>query len=588
MSIVLTGLVLSGCQSPDESPQAAPRPSESLQEPETGPAPATSRSLDVPEPTKTADGLVAELAPTKTPTFAMLGVTWDLTEDDYDVVAEVRVRRDGRWSGWEALEVDHDGGEAGRGGTEPWWVEEADEVAARVTTPEGASPTGVKVVTIDPGTGDTPETASPAFHSTRSSSSTVSVADGQPTYVTAPSIISRKSWGAKAASGCGSDGYDAYGDTTLGVNMHHTAGTNSYSKSQSASIVRGIQKFHKSGRGWCDIAYNFLVDKYGRVFEGRYGGVDRPVRGSHSGNNTVNERTMGVAMMGNLDRTRPTSAMKTSVVKLVGWRLATYYKPAVGKVSIGGKSLHRISGHRNVVSTACPGKYGYSWLSSDGGLRDRVESYIAKYDTPIKAAAKQLDGLNGSVTGSVIQGELGGDTRRRTKFSKMNIFWFAGSPQAYHVAGAARTVHDKLGLQNGVLEFPTGNMAPSSVPGLSVQPFQQGAIYQTASGTYGLYGAIFQKYVSDSVGGPGGELGVPTSAITTNGTTRTATFEHGSIVDADGTVTVHVDGAPTQDEPSPLAPETTEPTPSATEEGVEPVSDAFPVLWFRRSGMITA
>ncbi|MDR7087628.1 hypothetical protein J2X11_002467 [Aeromicrobium panaciterrae] len=590
LAIVLTGLFLSGCTSVSKSPQAAPEHSAPAPKtPESAPAPAKSRSIAVPAPVRTSDGLVAELAPTKTANFALLGVTWDRTENDLDVTVEVRVRTDAGWSDWEPLEVDHDGGEAGRGGTEPWWVESADEVRARVTTASAASPTGVKVITVDPGEVDAPAAANvPAFYSSNSSSSVVSVADGQPTFTPKPTIKSRSSWNARAADGCDEDGYEAYGLTTLGVNLHHTAGSNSYSKSQSASIVKGIQKFHQSGRGWCDIAYNFLVDKYGQIFEGRAGGVDKPVRGSHSGNNTVNERTMGIALMGNLDKARPTSDMKTATVKLAGWRLATYYKPATGSVSIGGKTLQRISGHRNVVSTACPGKYGYAWLKADGGLRDRVASYISKYQSKIKSAAQSLDGLTGSVTGPVKQGELGGDTRRRTMFGNMNIFWLAPSASAYVVSGAAKTVHEKLGMQTGVLGFPTANMAASSISGLSIQPFETGAIYQTSSGTYGIYGDIYTKYVSPSVGGPGGQLGVPKSSVVVNGTTKTVTFEHGTITQNGTAEPVVALSAPAEDAPSEQAPESTEPAPSASEEGVEPVSQAFPVLWLRRSGMISA
>ncbi|WP_332643189.1 N-acetylmuramoyl-L-alanine amidase [Aeromicrobium sp.] len=589
LSVILAGLVVSGCQSGSTSPQAAPgHSSPAPKSPEATPSPAKSRSIAVPAPVRTSDGLVAELAPTKTKKFALLGVTWDRTENDLDVTVEVRVRSAEGWSAWVPLEVDNDGGEAGRGGTEPWWVENADEVRARVTTASGASPTGVKVITVDPGDVDAPASADvPAFYSSSSTSSVVSVADGQ-TFTPKPTIRSRSSWNARAANGCDEDGYDTYGDTTLGVNLHHTAGTNSYSKSQSASIVKGIQKFHQSGRGWCDIAYNFLVDKYGQIFEGRFGGVDKPVRGSHSGNNTVNERTMGIALMGNLDKARPTSAMKTSAVKLAGWRLATYYKPAKGSVSIGSKTLQRISGHRNVVSTACPGKYGYSWLLASGGMRDRVSSYISNYQSKIKTAAQSLDGLTGSVTGSVKQGEIGGDTRRRTMFSRMNIFWLAPSASAFVVAGAAKTVHEKLGMQNGVLGFPMANMAASSISGLSVQPFQNGAIYQTATGTYGLYGDIYTKYVSASVGGPSGQLGVPKSGVVVSGTTKTVTFEHGTITQNGTAEPVVALSAPAEGAPSQLAPETAEPTPSASEEGVEPVSQAFPVLWLRRSGMISA
>src|ERR671929_27685 len=53
--------------------------------------------------------------------------------------------------------------------------------------------------------------------------------------------------------------------------VHHTAGSNPYSPSQSAAIVRAIEIYHVLGNGWDDIGYNFLVDKYGQVFEGRYG-----------------------------------------------------------------------------------------------------------------------------------------------------------------------------------------------------------------------------------------------------------------------------------------------------------------------------
>lgn len=590
LSIVSAGLVLSGCQSGSTPPQPAPwHSSPAPKSSEADPSPAKSRAIAVPAPVRTSKGFVAELAPTKTKKFALIGVTWDRTKDDLDVTVEVRVRTDEGWSDWVPLEVDNDGGEAGRGGTEPWWVEKADEVGARVTTASGASPTGVKVITIDPGAVDAPAAENvPAFYSSSSTSSVVSVADGQPTFTPKPTIKSRSSWNARAANGCDEDGYDTYGPTTLGVNLHHTAGSNSYSKSQSASIVKGIQKFHQSGRGWCDIAYNFLVDKYGQIFEGRFGGVDKPVRGSHSGNNTVNERTMGIALMGNLDKTRPTSAMKTATVKLAGWRLATYYKPATGKVTIGGKSLHRVSGHRNVVSTACPGKYGYAWLIASGGMRDRVDSYISKYQSKIKTTAQSLDGLTGSVTGSVKQGELGGDTRRRTMFGNMNIFWLAPSASAFYVSGAAKTVHENLGMQNGVLGFPMANMAASSVSGLSVQPFENGAIYQTSAGTYGLYGDIHTTYVSPSVGGPGGALGVPKSGVVVNSTIKTVTFEHGTITQNGSSEPVVALSAPAEDAPSQLAPEPTEPTPSASEDSAEPVSQAFPVLWLRRSGMISA
>ena len=71
---------------------------------------------------------------------------------------------------------------------------------------------------------------------------------------------------------------------------------------QSAAIVRGIEIYHVKGNGWNDIGYNFLVDKYGQVFEGRYGGVDRPVIGAHA--EGFNTGSVGVAVIGDYDSTR--------------------------------------------------------------------------------------------------------------------------------------------------------------------------------------------------------------------------------------------------------------------------------------------
>lgn len=59
--------------------------------------------------------------------------------------------------------------------------------------------------------------------------------------------------------------------------IHHTAGSNDYSPEDSAEIVRAIYAYHTQTLGWCDIAYNALVDKYGQVFEGRAGGITKAV-----------------------------------------------------------------------------------------------------------------------------------------------------------------------------------------------------------------------------------------------------------------------------------------------------------------------
>jgi hypothetical protein len=83
--------------------------------------------------------------------------------------------------------------------------------------------------------------------------------------------------------------------------------SNSYSPSESAALVRADYLYHVRTRGWNDVGYNFLVDRYGRVFEGRYGGVTRAVLGAHSGG--FNTDTTGVALLGTFTTARPTSYM---------------------------------------------------------------------------------------------------------------------------------------------------------------------------------------------------------------------------------------------------------------------------------------
>src|SRR6185312_2726608 len=96
--------------------------------------------------------------------------------------------------------------------------------------------------------------------------------------------------------------------------VHHTAGTNAYTRAQAPAIVRGIEVYHVKGNGWNDIGYNFLVDRFGNVYEGRRGGIDKNVVGAHA--EGFNTGSIGVALIGNFQAATPPKPMQQALVKL--------------------------------------------------------------------------------------------------------------------------------------------------------------------------------------------------------------------------------------------------------------------------------
>lgn len=227
-----------------------------------------------------------------------------------------------------------------------------------------------------------------------------------------PAIIARTQWSARPfGTGpvtCGAPSMAA-GGLRFAV-VHHTAGTNNYSPQQSASIVRGIQSYHMNANGFCDVAYHFLIDKYGQIFEGRDGGITNPVIGGHAGG--FNTGSVGVALLGDFTSIKPSNAQWQALVHLLRWRLSVgYVNPAAGfwqtvasspcncqKWPVGTSVYlpNAIVTHRDVDHTGCPGNAFYTEL---GTLRSQVQSGIVFPPTTTTSSSTTTTTLGSSATG---------------------------------------------------------------------------------------------------------------------------------------------------------------------------------------------
>ncbi len=181
-----------------------------------------------------------------------------------------------------------------------------------------------------------------------------------------PKFMSRKGWGAERdQGGCKPRTRPAYGRVKA-VAVHHTVTSNSYSKSQAPGIVLAICRYHRNGNNWNDIGYNALVDRFGRVFAGRAGGVDKPVVGAQA--QGYNAESAGVAAIGDHSSDGVSGPAFRGLRNYLAWKLDLSGHGARGKtilVSAGGEvnryprgtrvHVRRVFRHGTVDYTACPG-----------------------------------------------------------------------------------------------------------------------------------------------------------------------------------------------------------------------------------------
>ncbi|MEP6665619.1 MAG: N-acetylmuramoyl-L-alanine amidase [Nocardioidaceae bacterium] len=160
-----------------------------------------------------------------------------------------------------------------------------------------------------------------------------------------------------------------YGEVHAGF-VHHTVNANNYTRGEVPAIIRGIYAYHTQTRGWRDVGYNFLIDRFGRIWEGRYGGITLPVVGAHTLD--YNENSFAASAIGNYDIPHPSARMLDAYARLYAWKLSLHgVRPKIRQL-VAGTTFNAISGHRDAASTACPGRYLYAKIPT---IIDRAAHY---------------------------------------------------------------------------------------------------------------------------------------------------------------------------------------------------------------------
>ncbi len=330
---------------------------------------------------------VATTEPTPTDPFRLVGVTWsDERLDGHDVTAWVRTRVDGEWSQWYVLPSnDGHGPDPGspedaevRGGTDPLLVEPSDGVQVRVDSVGGRAPDGLRVDLVEPGT-------SPADAVVGTATPDAAVAAAA-----RPTILSRADWGADES--LRDPGVD-YGQIKAGF-VHHTVNSNTYAAGDVPAIIRAIYAFHVNSRGYRDIGYNFLLDRFGRIWEGRYGGVDKPVLGAHTYGH--NDDAFAGSVIGTYTDYEPSAALLDAYGRLFAWKFSLHGVDPYSRPNLDGVVVNAISGHRDTYPTACPGDRLYARLPA---IRSATASYLSAGVAPsVRARLGQSTITQGEAT----------------------------------------------------------------------------------------------------------------------------------------------------------------------------------------------
>ncbi|NUS16363.1 MAG: N-acetylmuramoyl-L-alanine amidase [Streptomyces sp.] len=184
-----------------------------------------------------------------------------------------------------------------------------------------------------------------------------------------PAVIGRAAWHADQAAVRPGLVYD---HAVKAVFIHHTDNPNDYDCTKDVPAMLVALEQRHIALGWDDLGYNFVVDRCGRIYEGRTGSLTRDVRGAHT--EGFNTDTLGIAALGNFGPGQKVPrAMLRAIAEIAAWKLDPSVDP-LGHVRLVSSNdgsrfakgtavtLNAISGHRDVYETDCPGQALYDAL----------------------------------------------------------------------------------------------------------------------------------------------------------------------------------------------------------------------------------
>jgi hypothetical protein len=236
------------------------------------------------------------------------------------------------------------GGSLGAGGA---WLLRSDGDRAAVTPPT-TSPSTTTVTTATPA----PTSTNPSTTAETPATTTTSPTMTAPPAGETIAAICKEAWGAQPVAG----GFTSH--TIEHITVHHTAVV-LQSNMAAPARARQHQSYHQS-LGWADLAYHYLVDANGHVYEGRPVGA--------AGDTATDYDPTGhflVCCEGDFNSQEITAAQYESLVKLLAWGVAEF-----------GVEASSIRGHRDVAATTCPGDNLHP-LIAEGTVAEDVASIVA-------------------------------------------------------------------------------------------------------------------------------------------------------------------------------------------------------------------